>query len=86
MADQEEARARLLTQIEDTSYLLDDLASSLRRIIEAVDIKPYTPDPDAVHRATIECGNCHNRTLIALGMASAIACPECKCEIRLGEG
>jgi hypothetical protein len=40
---------------------------------------------DARHLADVICGECGNVMRIALGMAHAIVCGECKTEIVLGE-
>ncbi len=37
------------------------------------------------HTAIIECSHCGHMTRIALGLASHIACPNCKAHITLGE-
>jgi len=37
------------------------------------------------HTALVTCGICGKEILIALGLASAIACGKCKTEIVLGE-
>lgn len=38
-----------------------------------------------IHIALITCGACGNEFRIGLGLASAVLCPKCKAEIRLGE-
>ena len=41
--------------------------------------------PETPHLADIMCGTCGHLERIALGVASAIACPGCRTEIQIGE-
>lgn len=73
-----------------------DRLAAARLLLDLAEVETPAPDDDCVpdartepryyhHTAMVMCGSCNHRVTIALGIASAIACPGCKTEIQIGE-